>query len=62
MCQCDSIQVQTEKDVLIDCPLSTWCRDKYSMLNYSNINELFNENVHLCELCNFVYEVLHFYR
>ena len=38
VCQCDGIQVQTEKHVLIDCPPSTWCRDKYSMLNYSNIN------------------------
>ena len=40
VCQCDNTSVQTEQHVLIQCQLSQSCRDKYPMLNFSNITEL----------------------
>lgn len=44
ICQCDEIHIQTEKHVLIDCPLTAPCRERYPMLSFSGIKELFDES------------------
>ena len=62
VCHCDASEVQTEKHVLLDCSLTAHCRERHLMLNFVNIQEMFNEKVHLVELCNFVYEVLHTFK
>ena len=58
VCICDNARIQTEQHVLVECPLTEHLRDKYSVLNYRNVNELLNDNVHLRDLCSFVYDVL----
>lgn len=50
VCQCDGVQVQTEKHVLIECPLSTHCRDRYPMLTFTDLGNLLQESNHLHEL------------
>lgn len=56
-------QVETERHILINCPLLQQCHDKYPMFVFTDIKELFQENdyVLLSELCDFVYEVLSIY-
>ena len=58
VCVCDNGVVQTETHVLLHCPLTTCFRVKYQNLNFSNINDLLNENVNISDLCHYVHEVL----
>ena len=61
VCQCDSNVVQSEQHVLIECPLTQHCRNRYQMLIFTNVTDLMKENDNLLELCSFVYEVLSTY-
>ena len=58
VCLCDGIQVQTERHVLVVCPLTAHLRDRYPMLRFTDVNELLNENDHIREVCKCVFEVL----
>ena len=61
VCQCDGMQIQTEKHVLIECPLSAHCRDRYQMLTFTDLGELLQESNHLNELCGYINDVLSIY-
>ena len=62
VCVCDGNHVQTERHVLVECPLTNHLRDKYSMLRFGSKNDLLSENIHLRELCNFVFDVVDIYK
>ena len=57
-CLCNNNQVQTEKHVLLDCPITENLRDRYAVLTFASTHTLMNEKVHLKELCGYVYNVL----
>ena len=57
VCQCNNVDLQTEKHVLIECALTERYRIQYNMLNYRNISDLLNENVHIRELCQYILNV-----
>lgn len=61
VCQCDGMQVQTEKHVLIECPLSAHCRDRYQMLTFTDLGELLHESNYLNELCGYINDVQRIY-
>ena len=61
VCSCDSQAVQNETHVLIECPRSRSVRQKFRDLNYSNIESIFEEENHLLDLCQYIYEVLKLY-
>ncbi|MPC58643.1 hypothetical protein E2C01_052650 [Portunus trituberculatus] len=56
VCQCDGMQVQTEKHVLIECPLSAHCRDRYQMLTFTDLGELLQESNYLNEVCGWLHQ------
>lgn len=60
-CSCDNTAVQKEEHVLMSCPLSDDCRNRYQILDFRNMNSLLNETVHVVELCRYVYDVLQIY-
>ena len=62
VCVCDGIQVQTERHVLLECPLSEHLRGRYSMLQFVNINDLLNEDVYVRELCSFIFDVFEIFK
>ena len=61
VCNCDLQTVQSEAHVLIDCPRSRAKRQKFRNLNYANIDTLFEEETHLIDLCQYIFEVLKIY-
>ena len=61
VCLCNNTSVQNEHHVLLDCPLTIHCREKYISLNYENVSDLLKENVETYELCNFIFDVLNIY-
>ena len=61
VCNCDSETVQSELHVLIDCPKSRSMRLKFRNLNFANVDSLFEEEVHLIDLCQYIFEVLKLY-
>ncbi|MPC54217.1 hypothetical protein E2C01_048125 [Portunus trituberculatus] len=38
-CICDGTKIQTERHVLVECPLSEHLRGKYPMLQFTNIKQ-----------------------
>ena len=61
VCQCNNTNVQSETHVLIDCELVHSIRLRYPMLNFRDINSLFNESTHIYLLCKYVHEVLKYF-
>lgn len=61
VCHCDGTSIQTEKHVLLDCPLSEQCRRDNTMLVFDSMQDLFNENTDLPKLCHYVYTVMNVY-
>ena len=61
-CSCDNLSVQSESHVLISCPFSNQCRQKYSTLDFSDVNSLMNvEPVIYKDLCKYINDVLNVY-
>ena len=58
---CDGTNVQTEKHVLLECPLSEQCRRDNSLLVFNSMQDLFKENTDLQNLCHYVHTVLSIY-
>ena len=54
-------QVQTERHVLVECPLTARGRARYSMLSFASVVDLMNDNSHIKEVCSYVSEVLSIY-
>ena len=61
VCLCDATQLQTENHVLISCPLTHNIRANYQMLDFSDINRLFGEELHILQLCAYIHEVLYIF-
>ena len=57
VCRCNSIQLQTESHVLINCSLTHNIRTRYPMLRFHDTSNLFDEVTYICSLCKYVYEV-----
>ena len=61
-CSCDNLSVQSESHVLISCPFSNQCRQKYGTLDYSDVNSLMNVEPTRCiDLCKYITDVLNVY-
>ena len=58
VCPCNATQLQTENHVLTSCPLTHNIRVNYPMLDFSDLNMLFSEELHILQLCSYVHEVL----
>ena len=61
VCQCNNTNGQSETHVLVDCELVPSIRLRYPMLNFRDINSLFNESTHIYLLCKYVHEVLKYF-
>ena len=61
VCSCDATQLQTENHVLTSCPLTHNIRINYPMLDFSDLDRLFSEELHILQLCSYVHEVLVLY-
>ena len=61
LCQCDSLSVQTEQHVLIDCILSRHVRGKYN-INTRSLETLFSEEEDEITLCKYIHETLKIYQ
>ena len=57
VCQCDRVNVQDEKHVLLDCPMTAQIRQRYQLLQFESINSLLKCN-NIFVLCKFVKEIL----
>ena len=61
VCQCDSLSVQTEQHVLIDCILSRHVKGKYDIITRS-LETLFSEEEYEITLCKYIHETLKIYQ
>ena len=61
LCTCENNVVQTEKHVLLSCPISRILRQKYVMLNFTNMKELMDCGDKVKNLCSFIHDVLNMY-
>ena len=61
VCHCDNSSVQTERHALLECPLTAHLRHKFSVLNFTSMNDLLGETKNLRILCNFIYDVLNIF-
>ena len=50
VCSCTSDTIQTEEHVLLHCPLSDQCRQRYPALNFSSMSELLEGEGNLRDL------------
>ena len=57
VCQCDRVNVQDEKHVLLDCPMTAQIRQRYQILPFESINSLLKCN-NIFVLCKFIKEIL----
>ena len=61
ICCCNENKVQDERHVLLECPISTEYRQNFQMLDYSSVHNLFKDETHCKNLCNYIYKVLNTY-
>ena len=61
VCSCNNIVIQDECHVLLGCPLSQHIRDIYNQLNFTSLENLFNEKSHLLDFCKYIHEVLNLF-
>ena len=61
LCSCQENEVQSERHVLLNCPLSNDLRVKSNRLNFSNLKELMETVDFVDDLCSYVNEVLKIY-
>ena len=62
-CPCDKVSIQTESHVLISCPLSNHCRQRWDTLDYTNVNNLMKVESNRCiDLCKYIDDVLNVYK
>lgn len=61
LCPCTDNAIQSESHVLLHCPLSRVCRDRYTRLDYSSMDSLMGCNDRVGDLCSYVYDVLKIY-
>ena len=58
VCPCDEVTVQSEKHVLLECPMTDANRLDYPMLNFTDLRSLLDEANFLGSLCGFICDVL----
>ena len=61
VCPCDEVTVQSEKHVLLECPMTNTNRSQYPMLNFTDLCALLGEVNYMKELCEYVFGVLRKY-
>ncbi|CAL4125536.1 unnamed protein product [Meganyctiphanes norvegica] len=60
LCKCDHSNVQDEKHVLLECPMSAPLHQRYSMLPFDSMDSLMR-NDDPVNTCMFIYDVLKIY-
>lgn len=61
LCECGENAVQSEEHLLLRCPMSNGCRERYAILNFSSLSTLMDVPNNLEKLCEYVYDVMRVY-
>ena len=61
LCSCNTDSIQTESHVLLECSLSQDTRQRYPVLNFHSLSQLFGDTNNIEKLCTYIVEVLRIY-
>lgn len=63
LCQCNAGQVQTEHHIMLECQLTNQPRRRFAyLINFEDLNILLGDEIHLNDLCKYVYETGKIYK
>ena len=54
LCSCNTDSIQTESHVLLECSLSQDTRQRYPVLNFHSLSQLFGDTNNIEKLCTYI--------